>query len=295
MKADTRNEAAKGGCITGEMERRYKMNITEQVSALISEVRSKVPLVHQITNYVTVNDCANITLAVGASPIMADDISEAADITSISSALVINIGTLNERTVASMLASGKRANELGIPVIFDPVGAGASKLRSDTTKTITNQIKLAVLRGNLSEISFVAGLKATTRGVDASAADSGNDAVAVAREAARQLDCVVAVTGAVDVISDGRKTVTIQNGHKMLSRVTGTGCMATALVGAFAGATDDFLSAAAAGIASMGIAGEIAFEKAGGKGTGSFRSAIIDAVSLIDRELLKARAKINES
>ncbi|HWQ74169.1 MAG TPA: hydroxyethylthiazole kinase [Syntrophomonas sp.] len=270
------------------------MNITEQVSALISEVRSKVPLVHQITNYVTVNDCANITLAVGASPIMADDISEAAEITSISSALVINIGTLNERTVASMLASGKRANELGIPVIFDPVGAGASKLRSDTTKTIMNQIKLAVLRGNLSEISFVAGLKATTRGVDASAADLGNDAVAVAQEAARQLDCVVAVTGAEDVISDGRRTVIIQNGHKMLSRVTGTGCMATALVGAFAGATGDFLAAAAAGIASMGIAGEIAFEKAGGKGTGSFRSAIIDAVSLIDRELLKERAKINE-
>jgi len=294
MKVDTQKEAAKSGSITGKMERRYKMNITEQVAALIPEVRSRVPLVHQITNYVTVNDCANITLAVGASPIMADDISEAADITSVSSALVINIGTLNERTIASMLASGKRANELGIPVIFDPVGAGASKLRSDTTKIITNQIRLAVLRGNLSEISFVAGLEATTRGVDASAADSGNDAAAVAREAARQLNCVVAVTGAADVISDGRRTVIIQNGHKMLSRVTGTGCMATALVGSFAGAADDFLAAAAAGIASMGIAGEIAFEKAGAKGTGSFRSAIIDAVSSIDRELLRERAKINE-
>ncbi|MGE4483701.1 MAG: hydroxyethylthiazole kinase [Oscillospiraceae bacterium] len=269
-------------------------NIIKQVSALITEVRNKVPLVHQITNYVTVNDCANITLAIGASPIMADDMAEAADITAISSALVINIGTLNERTVSSMLASGKRANALGIPVVFDPVGAGASKLRNDTTRTILKEVRLSVLRGNLSEVSFVAGLKATTRGVDASEADSINDAVTITKDTAQMLGCTVAVTGAVDVISDGRRTVTIQNGHKMLSNVTGTGCMATALIGAFAGVTDDSLLAAAAGIAAMGIAGEIAFNAAGGKGTGSFRSSIIDAVSLLDENLMEESANINE-
>ena len=268
--------------------------ITEKTAFLIGEVQSKIPLVHQITNYVTVNDCANITLAVGASPIMADDIAEAADITSISSALVINIGTLNERTVQSMLTAGKKANELGIPVVFDPVGAGASRMRNETAKAILNQVKLAVIRGNLSEISFTAGLKAAARGVDASEADSRRDAAAVAKRAAEQWDCVAAVTGAVDYISDGHRTIAIYNGHKMLSRVTGTGCMCTALTGAFAGACGDYLAAAAAGIAVMGIAGEIAFETAGEKGTGAFRSAIIDAVSLMDKTVFEKRAKIDE-
>jgi len=268
-------------------------NITKQVSALIGEARNRVPLVHQITNYVTVNDCANITLAVGASPIMADDISEAADITAISSALVINIGTLNERTIASMLAAGKRANELNIPVVFDPVGAGASGLRNGATEAILNSVKLAVLRGNLSEVSFVAGLKAAARGVDVSADDSGNDAFTVAKETAKKLGCAVAVTGAIDVISDGVRTAAIRNGHRMLSRVTGTGCMATALVGAFTGVSDDFFAAAVGGIAAMGIAGEIAYEKAGDKGTGAFRSAIIDAVSLLDKNIFESRAKID--
>ncbi len=267
---------------------------TAKAAALMTEVRNKVPLVHQITNYVTVNDCANITLAIGASPIMADDISEAADITAISSSLVINIGTLNERTITSMLASGRKANELNIPIIFDPVGAGASRFRDDTTKAILAQLKLSVLRGNLSEVSFVAGHNAITRGVDASTEDSDNDALAVAKEAARQLGCVVAVTGAMDVITDGERTITIHNGHKMLSRVTGTGCMSTALLGSFVGATDDYFSAAVAGITVMGIAGEIACEKACGNGLGSFRTAIIDAVSTLDKNTFESRAKINE-
>ena len=268
--------------------------MTKQAADLIEKVRGQVPLVHQITNYVTVNDCANITLAVGASPIMADDIGEAADIAGIASALVLNIGTLNERTIASMLAAGKRANERGIPVVLDPVGAGASRLRNETTLAILRQVRLAVVRGNLSELSFVAGLGASTRGVDASDADAGRDAVTVAREAARQLGCVAAVTGAVDVISDGTRTVEIRNGHPMLSRVTGTGCMSTALVGACAGAADDCLTAAVAAIAAMGIAGEIAYERAGEQGTGSFRTALMDAVSRLDRTVMESRANILE-
>ncbi|ACL76338.1 hydroxyethylthiazole kinase [Ruminiclostridium cellulolyticum] len=268
---------------------------TKQITRLISEVRSKKPLIHNITNYVTVNDCANVTLAIGASPIMADDIDEAADITSISSALVINIGTLNKRTIESMILSGKKANEKGIPVIFDPVGAGASALRNETTSTILDKIKISVLRGNLSEISYIAGRNASTKGVDASEADiQSNDSIAVAKAAAVKLGCVVAVTGAVDVISDGKNVVTVLNGHKMLSNVTGTGCMTTALVGSFCGAVKDYFKAAVAGVTVMGISGEIAYEAAGHKGTGSYHIAIIDAISRMDENIFGEKARINE-
>ena len=269
-------------------------SITKNVVSLMSELRDKVPLVHNITNYVTVNDVANALLAIGASPIMADDIDEAADITAISSALVINIGTLNKRTITSMIESGKKANALGIPVIFDPVGAGASRLRNDTTKEILNQVKITILRGNLSEVSFVAGLEVSTKGVDSSETDEKNDNVAVARSVAKKLNCVVAITGAVDVISDGERVVKISNGHKMLSKVTGTGCMTTALVGAFAGAGKDYFTAAAAGVASMGIAGEIAFENARNLGTGSFHIAIIDALSQLGSGMMAERALFDE-
>lgn len=269
-------------------------HVTTRAAELLGLVRSEAPLVHQITNYVTAGDCANVTLAIGASPIMADDISEAAEITALSSALVLNIGTLNEKTLASMTASGEKANELKIPVILDPVGAGVSSLRNSATQSILRRVRVAVIRGNLSEISFVAGLRAKPRGVDVSETDLRNDAAAVAKEAAAQTGCVAAVTGAVDVVSDGRHTATIRNGHAMMAKVTGTGCMSTALTGAFAGATDDYYTAAAAGIAAMGIAGEIAWTKTGREGTGSFRAALIDAVSLLDRRTFERKAKIDE-
>lgn len=270
--------------------------ITNTAAQLLDEVRSKKPLVHNITNYVTVNDCANAVLAIGASPIMADAIEEAADIAAVSSALVINIGTLNKRTVESMLSAGKRANEAGIPVILDPVGAGASTFRNETTKTILSNIRLTVLRGNLSEISYIAGLSANTKGVDASEADiAANDGKAAAIAAAEKLGCVVAITGAEDIITDGKRIAVISNGHRMLSSVTGTGCMTTALVGSFCGAGPDAFAAAAGGIAAMGIAGEIAYENAGSKGTGSFHMAIIDAISQLDSKIFLERSKIYEA
>ncbi len=270
-------------------------HVMTKAAELVDQMRGEAPLVHQITNYVTAGDCANITLAIGASPIMADDISEAAEITALASALVINLGTLNERTLDSMIASGKKANELNIPVILDPVGAGASALRNSAAQSILSRIRIAVLRGNLSEISFVAGLKAKPKGVDASRADLSYDAAAVAKKAAERTGCVVAVTGAVDVVSDGGRMAAIRNGHAMMSKVTGTGCMSTALTGAFAGITDDYFIAAAAGLATLGIAGEMAWEKAGMYGTGSFRGALIDAVSLLDRRTFERRAKIDET
>lgn len=268
-----------------------------KIGNLLNEVRNKKPLVHNITNYVTVNDCANILLAIGASPIMADDIKEAADITKISSALVINIGTLNERTIESMIASGKKANELNIPVIFDPVGAGASDFRNSTTKRLLEEVKISVLRGNMSEIKFISGLGSTTKGVDASENDArtGNDeGIDVAKNLAKKLQCTVAITGATDIISDGERVVILENGTKMLSNVTGTGCMTTALIGAFCGAGSDYFIGAVSGIISMGISGEIALDKAGKIGTGSFHIAIIDAISNLTSDIIENMNKIKE-
>jgi len=275
------------------------IDIAQKVVELLNRLKNKKPLIHNITNYVTVNDCANILLAIGASPIMADDLKESADITSIASALVINIGTLNERTIESMIASGEKANELNIPVVLDPVGAGASSFRNETTKRILEEIKISVLRGNMSEIKFIAGLESETKGVDASESDLKSDSdegVRVAKSLAKRFNCTVAITGVCDIVSDGEKSVTIENGTKMLSNVTGTGCMTTALVGGYLGACEtkeDLFIAAISGIVSMGICGEIAEERAGNIGLGSFHMAIIDAVSNLDEDILLNRNKIN--
>lgn len=277
-----------------------KKVLVQNIVELLNKLKEKKPLIHNITNYVTVNDCANILLAIGASPIMADDIREAADITSIASALVINIGTLNERTIESMIKSGKKANELNIPVVFDPVGAGASEFRNETTKRILDEVKISVLRGNMSEIKFIAGLDSKTKGVDACDTDleeDNNEGINVASTLAVRFNCIVAITGVYDIISDGEKSVVLENGTKMLSNITGTGCMTTALVGAYLGACrtkNDFFSAAVAGIMSMGICGEIAKEKAGSIGLGSFHMAIIDAISNLSEDVIIQRGKIKE-
>lgn len=274
-----------------------KQDLMKQIGDILKSIRATKPLIHHITNYVTVNDCANITLAVGASPIMADDLGEAADITSISSALVLNMGTLNERTIESMLAAGKQANAIKIPVVFDPVGAGASELRNKTVERILREVKVSVLRGNMSEIRFLAGLHATTKGVDASDADlQGGLEIghSIAETTAKKYGCVVAITGPTDILSDGRRTVLLQNGTKLLSNVTGTGCMCTSLVGSFCGASKDFLAAAAGGVLCMSLAGELAAEQAGETGNGSFHMAIFDAVSKMTAATMERRAKIEE-
>lgn len=265
---------------------------------LLKHVRDINPLIHHITNYVTVNDCANITLAIGASPIMADALEEAADIASIASALVLNMGTLNEHTVTSMFAAGKAAWEAGVPVIFDPVGAGASKFRNITAARMLNEVKISVLRGNISEVKFLAGLQAEAKGVDASKSDllHTDDAMTISKMLASKLDCVVAITGAIDVISDGKKVICIENGHPMLSNITGTGCMCSSLIGSFCGAAPDSpLEATAAALLSMGIAGEIAYDKSGQNGNGSFLVALMDAVSHMDTETFIRRGKYYEA
>jgi hydroxyethylthiazole kinase len=274
--------------ITGEALAEY--------AGILGTLRAKKPLVHHITNYVTVNDCANITLAIGAAPIMADAAEEAGGIAGISSSLVLNIGTLNARTVESMILAGRGANDAGIPVIFDPVGAGASKLRNDATERILREIRVSVLRGNISEAGFILGTGGGAKGVDASDSDLGGDAGRMAAELSGKLGCVVAITGAVDAVAGGKRTVLIENGHEFLSRVTGTGCMCSSLVGSFCGASPKKLfEAAAAAIVTMGAAGEIAFERAGHIGTGAFHTAIIDAASgMAEAEFIR-RAKLYEA
>ena len=272
------------------------MNVVHECAALLDSVRSRHPLVHHLTNYVTVNDCANITLAIGGSPIMATAIEEAEEIARIASSVVINIGTLSADSVASMIAAGMGANRKGIPVIFDPVGAGASAFRSRTTARILNEVGVAVIRGNISEICAAGGADSHTKGVDADNRDMNADKGRIAAALARERNCVVAVTGAEDVITDGQRTIRVRNGHAMLARVSGTGCMCTSLVGAFLGAEPARpVQAAAAALLCMGIAGEIAFGKAGNLGLGSFRQALVDAISVMDVETVVALGRAVET
>ena len=277
------------------------MEINKKIIELLNKVKEKNPLVHHITNYVTVNDCANITLAIGGSPVMADDINEVCDMVSLASSLVINIGTLNSRSVDSMLEAGKRANELNIPVILDPVGAGATPYRTETAKRIISEVKLAVIRGNLSEIKTIYGIETKTKGVDACENTSvyGNELIdekEMAKAFANKLNSVIAITGAVDLITDGKTLYSVENGHKIMSKVTGTGCMCTSLIGSYIGAGDNNLLGALAGIVSMGISGELAYEcldKDHG-GTGTLKVKILDAIYNLSEAEIIERSKINE-
>jgi len=268
----------------------------EDIIALLERVRAVKPLVHHITNYVTAADCANVTVAIGASPVMADDINEAPEITTKADALVLNLGTLSERTLPSMAASGKTANAAGIPVVLDPVGTGASKYREHAAAYLLGAVRLSVLRGNISEIRRIAGLSAEAKGVDASVKDiarSGNDVDTVIK-LSQKLKCVVVISGASDVVTDGNRIVYIDNGHPLLSRLSGTGCMCASLIGAFCGAAkDDPFTAAVSGMLCMGVAGELAGESS--PGPGSFRARLHDAVFNMDAQTLESMAKLREA
>ncbi len=261
-------------------------------------VRASSPLVHCITNYVTVNDCANILLASGASPIMADDAAEVSDITSICSGLDINIGTLNERTISSMLIAGKRSNELSHPVLLDPVGAGASKLRTETTFKLLDEVKFSVIRGNISEVKTVWAGSGTTKGVDADVADTVtketlSEAAAFAKALSAKTGAVVAITGAIDIIANSERAIAIYNGHADMSKITGTGCMLSALTVAFVASNpDNKLEAVTAAVCAMGLCGEIAAKNA--TGTSTLRTLLIDAMSNMDGKTLDEGAKWEE-
>jgi len=268
------------------------MEIREKISTSLSLVKEKNPLIHHITNYVTVNDCANIVLAIGGSPVMADDREEVAEMVGFASALVLNIGTLNSRTVESMLIAGLRAKELGVPIILDPVGVGATKLRTNTTARLIRELKPDVIRGNMSEIKALAGLEVAIKGVD-SLADEQDSAV-IAKKLASELGSIIAITGKTDVVSDGSQVCLLNNGHRILGDVTGTGCMTTSLVGTFCGATKDHFIAAVAGIISMSLAGEMAqVSLRHGEGIGTFRARLFDSIYNLTPDILAKEGKID--
>ena len=248
-------------------------------------VREKHPLVHNITNYVTVNDVANILLACGGSPIMADDSGEVEDITSICQGLNINIGTLNKNTIPSMFLAGKKANVLGHVVLLDPVGAGASGLRTKTANELVRDIKFTVIRGNISEIKTLALGSGTTKGVDANLADKVtaeniHEVVSFAQEFSKKTGAVIAITGAIDLVCNENIAYAIYNGHEMMSSITGTGCQLSALTASFVSANPDYLlEATVAAVCTMGLAGEIAHERLTPlDGNASYRNYIIDAI-----------------
>lgn len=271
----------------------------EQIlKTMLENVRAKTPLVHNITNYVTVNDVANVLLAAGGSPIMSDDADDVEDITSICGGLNINIGTLNKNTIPSMFLAGKKANELGHIVLLDPVGAGASRLRTDTANRLMREVRFDAVRGNISEIKTLCTGSGTTKGVDADAVDAVmeanlDDGVALVKAFARQAGCIIAVTGAIDLVSDGERCWCIRNGRPEMSRITGTGCQLSALTTAFLVANPEHkLEAAAAAVCTMGLAGEIAWANMQpGDGNSTYRNRIIDAIFNMTGDALEEGAK----
>ena len=263
----------------------------------LENVRKNVPLVHNITNYVTVNDVANILLACGGSPIMSDEAEDVEDITSICGGLNINIGTLHKSSIEGMMRAGKRANELGHPVLLDPVGAGASKLRTETALHIMEEIKLTVIRGNISEIKTLVSGSGTTKGVDADVADAVtedtlDDAVAFVKAFAKARGCIIAVTGAIDLVSDGDRCYVIRNGRPEMGKITGTGCQLSGMMTAYVTANPECpLEAAAAAVCVMGLAGEIGWSRMQeGDGNSTYRNRIIDAVYNMTGEELEKGA-----
>lgn len=265
----------------------------------LDAVRTHAPLVHCITNYVTVNDVANVILACGASPIMSDDVGEVEEITSICGGLCINIGTLNARTVESMKAAGVKAESLGHPILLDPVGAGASSLRTNTALELMETVRFDAIRGNMSEIKTLIVGSGTTKGVDADAADAVTEetldgAVHFLKEAAGRMHTILAVTGAIDLVTDGTDCYVIRNGCPEMGRITGTGCQLSGLMSAFLVANKERkLQAAAAAVAAMGLAGETGrAHLASYEGNATLRNRIIDAVSLMDGDTLDAGVKM---
>ncbi len=259
------------------------------VGATLAELRERKPLVHQITNYVVMNETANATLAIGALPVMAHAGEEVEEMVRLASALVINIGTLSEHWVAAMLLAGGAANARGIPVVLDPVGVGATDYRTRTARRILEVVDVTVLRGNLGEVATLAGVEAEVRGVESAGAAQGAAEVAV--EAARRLGVVASVTGAVDHVSDGDRVVSIANGHEFLATVTGTGCMSSAITGCFLAAKpDEPLAAAAEALVAFGVAGEDAAE--GARGPGSFHVALYDALWALSPATIDARVRL---
>jgi hydroxyethylthiazole kinase len=255
----------------------------------LRRLREAKPLVHQITNYVVMNETANATLALGALPVMAHAREEVEEMAAIAGALVLNIGTLSPHWVDAMLLAGRAANERGTPLVLDPVGAGATTYRTETARRLLDELDVTVLRGNAGEIATLVGVDAEVRGVESIGA--GLEPAELAREAGRRLGLVASVTGPVDHVSDGDTVLAIANGDPLLATVTGTGCMSTAITGCFLAVNRDApFAAAAEALVAFGVAGEDAAR--GAQGPGSFHVALYDALAALDPATLDDRARV---
>ena len=254
----------------------------------LAALRSRHPLIHHITNFVVMNDTANVTLALGATPVMAHAQAEVAEMVAHASALVLNPGTLSPAWIAAMQTAGHRANQLGIPIIYDPVGVGATKLRTATGRHFLQTLQLAVIRGNSGEIGALAGAGGRVRGVDS--VEGVQDPAGVATQLAHRTQAVVAITGPRDFIADGRRVLGVDNGHPLLQTITGSGCMATTVIAAFCAVAPDPLLATAAALACYGLAAERAARHA--HGPGSFRTALLDASYQLTPAQIKTGVRI---
>lgn len=261
-------------------------------SAMLQDVRSKRPLVHHITNYVTANDCANITMCIGAAPVMAHSREEVAEMVAMAGALVLNIGTLDRQQVEAMLLAGTKANDLDVPVILDPVGAGATRLRTETAHRLIQDLHIAVLKGNAGEIATIAGAGGKVRGVES--AGAGGDPAGIARKLASRLGIVVAVSGPTDIVTDGERVLLVDNGHPMMGTISGTGCMAASVAGAFAAVSRDHVASTAAALAAFGVAGQRAAARAEGRPF-TFKTALFDETYQLSPADLGAEAKVREA
>ncbi len=265
-------------------------DVNQRVAQALSRIREERPLIHHITNFVVMNDVANVTLHVGALPVMAHAVEEVAEMTRMAGALVLNLGTPTPARIDAMRIAGRQANALGIPVVLDPVGAGATRLRTETALRLLEELKIAVVRGNAGEIGTLSRAGGAVRGVESVQAVA--DPPAVAQAMAREHGTVVAITGERDVVADGQRILAVDNGHRWLTTITGSGCMATAVVGAFAAVESDYLMAAAGGLACFALAAELAAAEA--NGPASFKVALFDHLYHLTPEQLAEGARIVE-
>ena len=266
---------------------------------ILNKVFERHPIVHCITNYVTVNDVANVIIASGGSPIMSDDITEVEEIVNISDGLVINIGTLNKRTIESMILAGNVANKKGIPVIFDPVGAGASSFRNETVKRLLDEIEFSIIKGNSSEIKFMTGVSGKSRGVDVSfddviSSDNIEGFISIAKKLSELTNATVVMSGEIDIVAEKNKLALIKNGHSMMAKITGSGCMLAGILGVYAAASGNDVKSVSTALSAFGLSGELAYKKtlSNDEGNSSFRNHLIDYMSKMNFNILNEGSKV---
>jgi len=267
----------------------FDKNLAQKAVENLKNLREKKPLIHNITNFVVMNYTANALLACGASPVMAHASEEVEEMVSFAGALVLNIGTLTPYWVDSMLKAGKRANELNVPVILDPVGSGATKLRTESAKRLIDEVSIKVVRGNASEVLSLAHQGSKTKGVDS--IHTVDEAADAAFTLSKELNTTLAITGKVDLVTDGERIFRVSNGHDLMGYCTGTGCTATVIIGAFLAVDSNPVTATATALAYFGLAGEKAATK--DQSPGSFQIAMLDALYTIDEQQMKEGAKIH--